>query len=67
VTRQALQQWWLFAIVVYIVQVRPETRDDTIADYDLKGWWGLAVDSKATLDAHYVKGKPIPSSRLRGL
>ena len=65
------QQWWLFAIMVYIIQVRPEIRDDTIADYDLKGrdWeWvvGQAVDSKAALDAHYVKGKPIPSSRLRG-
>ena len=31
------QQWWLFAIMVYIIQVRPEIRDDTIADYDLKG------------------------------
>jgi hypothetical protein len=51
------QQWWLFAIMVYIIQVRPEIWDDTVADYDLNGrdWeWVVrqAVDSKAALDAH---------------
>jgi hypothetical protein len=57
------QQWWLFATMIYIIQVRPEIRDDAIADYNLKerDWeWvkGQAVDSKAALDAHYVKGSP---------
>lgn len=55
------KQWWLFAIMIYITQLRPEIKDQTIAEYDLKGrnWQSVtkqAVDSAATLDAHYVKG-----------
>jgi len=37
------QQWWLFAIMVYIIQVQPEIRDYTIADYNL----GLGVGGGA--------------------
>ena len=53
--------------LVYIIQVRPEIRGDTIADYNLNGrdWEWLvrqAVDSKATLDAHYVKVELFPFS-----
>jgi hypothetical protein len=59
--------------MVYIIQVRPEIRGDTIADYNLNGrdWEWVerqVVDSKATLDAHYVKVElfPFPARLPRG-
>jgi hypothetical protein len=57
--------------MVYIIQLRPEIRDDTIADCDLKGrdWeWvvGQAVDSKATLDRRDANQHDFVSSDSSG-
>lgn len=53
-------QWWLFTIMVYITQGRPAIDDSLFTDYPLdgKGWSvpiGLATESPAGFDAHYVK------------
>ncbi|KAF2187804.1 hypothetical protein K469DRAFT_704760 [Zopfia rhizophila CBS 207.26] len=55
-----VRQWWLFTLAVYIAQVRPEVKLDTINGYDLKGRnWKFVVDkalnSTHSLDAHFVK------------
>lgn len=56
-----VRQWWLLTLAVYIAQLRPEIKLDTITGYDTKGrdWEWVdkqAVESKCALDAHYVKG-----------
>ena len=56
-----VRQWWLLTLAVYIVQARPEIDLDTITGYELKGrdWEWVkkqAIESKSSLDAHYVKG-----------
>lgn len=54
-------QWWLFTLMVYITQGRPEIDDELIAGYALDGAkdWStpvrLATESPAGFDAHYVK------------
>ncbi|CAN8097495.1 unnamed protein product [Discula destructiva] len=54
------EQWWLFTIMVFITQGRPLIDDGLIAGYKVEGkdWSrpvGLAVESPAGFDAHYVK------------
>ena len=56
-----VRQWWLLTLAVYIAQLRPEIKLDTITRYDLRGrnWEWVdrqAVGGKWALDAHYVKG-----------
>jgi len=56
-----VRQWWLFTVAVYIAQLRPEIKMEKINEYDLKGRdWKFVVDkalnSKHSMDAHYVKG-----------
>ncbi|OCK80976.1 hypothetical protein K432DRAFT_381735 [Lepidopterella palustris CBS 459.81] len=55
-----VRQWWLFTVAVYIAQLRPDIKMEKINDYDLKGRdWKFVVDkalnSKHSLDAHFVK------------
>ncbi|OCK96919.1 uncharacterized protein K441DRAFT_656215 [Cenococcum geophilum 1.58] len=55
-----VRQWWLFTVAVYIAQLRPEIKMEKINEYDLKGRdWKFVVDkalnSKHSMDAHYVK------------
>ncbi|KAF2705105.1 hypothetical protein K504DRAFT_460878 [Pleomassaria siparia CBS 279.74] len=55
-----VRQWWLFALAVYIAQMRPAVDADTITRYDLEGRnWKYVVDralkSGHALDAHFVK------------
>lgn len=55
-----VRQWWLLTLAVYIAQLRPQINVGNITNYDLKGkdWkWAekQAVESKRSLDAHYVK------------
>lgn len=53
-------QWWLFTLMVYITQGRPEIDDTLFTEYPLGGRdWStpvtLAIESPAGFDAHYVK------------
>lgn len=53
-------QWWLFTLMVYITQGRPEIDDTLFTEYPLEGKnWStpvtLAIESPAGFDAHYVK------------
>jgi len=62
-----VRQWWLFTLAVYIAQTRPEIDLDIIDKYDLKGRnWKFVVDkainSKHSLDAHFVKSMYAPTS-----
>ncbi len=55
-----VKQWWLFALLVYIAQLRPSIKVGNILDHPLKGrdWqWveSQAVEGKWSYDAHYVK------------
>jgi hypothetical protein len=55
-----VRQWWLFAISVYIAQLRPIIDTKKIGEVDLKGrdwkWVEKAALSGAySLDAHFVK------------
>ena len=57
-----IRQWWLFALVVYIAQLRPPIKQSRISNYALEGrYWGYVVDkalkSDAKNDTHFVKGK----------
>jgi len=67
--RKLIRQWWLFAVTVYVIQMRPRIDTDTIDAFELKegeDWeWvrKMAVESPASLDAHYVKGK-VDAKRL---
>ncbi|KAJ4391089.1 hypothetical protein N0V93_004703 [Gnomoniopsis smithogilvyi] len=52
--------WWLFTLMVYITQGRPEIDDSLFTGYPLerKDWSTpvkLAIESPAGFDAHYVK------------
>lgn len=56
-----IRQWWFFAIITYICQLRPKIDVSQITDYkvDGRGWKDvdhLALAGKYSLDAHYVKG-----------
>lgn len=56
-----VKQWWLVTVAIYIAQLRPKIKLETVQDYDLKGrdWkWAenKGVTSKHAKDAHYVKG-----------
>lgn len=55
-----VRQWWLFAISVYIAQLRPAIDTKKIEEFDVKGrnWTWVdktALSGKYSLDAHYVK------------
>ncbi|KAH9873475.1 hypothetical protein IAQ61_004098 [Plenodomus lingam] len=56
-----LRQWWLFALAVYIAQMRPEISTAEAAeacDRETKGWKYVvhkALDGPWAKDAHYVK------------
>lgn len=57
-----VRQWWLFTVVVYICQLRPEIKLSRIDDVKLEGRdWKFVVDKAvngpASTDAHYVKGE----------
>lgn len=57
-----LRQWWLFALMGYIGQGRPQVEPGIIDDFPLgdKTWkyaQHLALDSAWAQDAHYVKGR----------
>ena len=57
-----VRQWWMFALAVYVAQMRPTIDLDRIKDYELKerGWKYVtdkALNSEYSLDAHFVKGK----------
>jgi hypothetical protein len=57
-----VRQWWLFAVVTYIAQLRPKVEEDLIGRPYLKGkhWHYVedkAVNSAWSTDAHYVKGE----------
>lgn len=59
-----VRQWWLFTLAVYIAQLRPAIKPDTIDNYELKGRnWKFVVDkalkSSHSSDAHFVKGEII--------
>lgn len=57
-----LRQWWLFALAVFIAQLRPQVdSDQLIQAYDRKAkdWKYVvhkALDGPHSKDAHYVKG-----------
>ena len=56
-----VRQWWLFTIITYICQLRPEIDMSKIREYKLdgRGWKGVdhsALAGKHGHDAHYVKG-----------
>ena len=58
---QLVRQWWFFALVTYVTQMRPAFGVRNIKDYDLAGrdWeWvdNMALKSTHGVDAHYVKG-----------
>ena len=58
---QLVRQWWLFALVTYVTQMRPAFGERNIKEYDLAGrdWeWveNMALKSTHGVDAHYVKG-----------
>jgi hypothetical protein len=62
-----LRQWWLFALAVYIAQMRPEV-DMDITKFSSDGTkksWKIVVDKALNgphaSDAHYVKGRPLLS------
>jgi hypothetical protein len=66
-----VRQWWLFTLAVYIAQTRPEIDLGIIDEYDLKGrGWKFVVDkalnSKNSLDAHFVKSMYSPTSSSLG-
>ena len=55
------RQWWLFTLMSYVAQGRPEIKLSRIDDFDPsgKGWkhaTHLALTSAHAHDAHYVKG-----------
>lgn len=58
-----VRQWWLFTLIVYMAQLRPDIKLENITEYELRGRdWGwvdrqAAGDSecKWSFDAHYVK------------
>ena len=60
-----LRQWWLITLAVYIAQGRPKIDLSRITDFDIntsddyaKDWPTVdrhAIESKWSLDAHYVK------------
>jgi hypothetical protein len=58
-----LRQWWLFALAVYIAQMRPEVDMGRAmaADGSTKNNWKFVVDKALNgphaNDAHYVKGR----------
>lgn len=57
---QLVRQWWLFALVTYVTQMRPAFGERNIKEYDLAGrdWeWveNMALKSTHGVDAHYVK------------
>ena len=57
-----VRQWWFFTLAVYIAQMRPEIDLDRINYFDLSGrkWKFVndkALNSKHSVDAHFVKGK----------
>jgi hypothetical protein len=59
-----LRQWWLFALAVYIAQMRPEVDMGGVKDGDggMKTNWKCVLDRALNgphaNDAHYVKGRP---------
>jgi Questin oxidase-like len=55
-----VRQWWLFAVAVYISQLRPKIDLSRIDNVDLEGrdWKFVehkALNGRPALDAHYVK------------
>lgn len=53
-------QWWLFTLMVYVTQGRPEIDETLFTEYSIEGRdWStpvtLAIESPAGFDAHYVK------------
>ena len=55
-----IRQWWLFALLVYIAQLRPKINIDTIKLVELEGrdWTSVterALQGKFRTDAHFVK------------
>ena len=55
-----LRQWWLFAIAVFMAQLRPKIMVDSVRDYDPLGrdWAWVekqAIESQWCYDAHFVK------------
>ncbi|EON64288.1 hypothetical protein W97_03519 [Coniosporium apollinis CBS 100218] len=55
-----VRQWWLFALAVYVAQLRPAVEMGRITEYELGGRdWKFVVDKALkgphSLDAHYVK------------
>ena len=62
-----LRQWWLFVVTAYIMQLRPKFDINRITDFDLKDrdWRSVldkALNSKWSIDAHFVKGERNPSA-----
>ena len=58
-----LRQWWLFALAVYIAQMRPEIDMDSVmpGPGSEKTWKHVvdkALNGPHSTDAHYVKGEP---------
>ncbi|KAH0537090.1 hypothetical protein FGG08_006092 [Glutinoglossum americanum] len=56
---QLVREWWLFALVVYIAQLRPKINEEYIEDYDLRGrnWrWvsDRALNGQYSKDAQFV-------------
>lgn len=56
-----VRQWWLFTIITYICQLRPQIDVSGIQDFSLdgRGWKDVdhfALAGKHSHDAHYVKG-----------
>ncbi len=56
-----VRQWWLLALAVYIVELRPAIDPDYVpGDLKGKGWKHVeqqALNSEWKADAHYVKGE----------
>ena len=57
-----VRQWWLFTLLAYIAQSRPNIDLNRIMSYDThgKGWKNanqLALHGEHCHDAHYVKGQ----------
>jgi hypothetical protein len=55
-----VRQWWLFAIAVYVAQLRPAIELHRVRDVDVRDKdWGfverMALTAGGALDAHYVK------------
>lgn len=55
-----VRQWWLLTLAVYIGQLRPEIKPDTVRNYDTKGKdWGYikdkAIHGKHSTETHYIK------------